>query len=72
MDKNVSDANRDIPIFMGHGQADPMVPYWVGEASRDHLVKLGYSVAWHGYPMPHSVVPEELMDIRNFIDQRIA
>ncbi len=56
-------ANNDVPIFMGHGVTDNIVPLPLGTASRDRLLKLGYDVDWHQYPMPHSVCPEELEDI---------
>lgn len=63
----VSEANREIPIFMGHGEVDNVVPIWIARESRDRLVKLGYRVQWHSYPMPHTVSPEELHDIRAFL-----
>jgi phospholipase/carboxylesterase len=56
-------ANNDVPIFLGHGIADNIVPLPMGIASRDRLLKLGYDVDWHQYPMPHSVCAEELDDI---------
>ncbi|MEO8008621.1 MAG: alpha/beta hydrolase [Betaproteobacteria bacterium] len=56
-------ANNDVPIFMGHGVTDNIVPLPLGTGSRDRLLKLGYDVDWHQYPMPHSVCAEELEDI---------
>ncbi len=56
-------ASASVPIFMGHGIADNIVPLVLGTMSRDTLSKLGYEVEWHQYPMPHSVCAEELADI---------
>ena len=56
-------ANNDVPIFLGHGITDNIVPLSLGIASRDRLLKLGYDVDWHQYPMPHSVCAEELEDV---------
>jgi phospholipase/carboxylesterase len=56
-------ANNGAPIFLGHGTSDNVVPLALGTASRDQLIKLGYDIDWHQYPMPHSVCPEELADI---------
>ncbi|MGH8758736.1 MAG: alpha/beta hydrolase [Burkholderiales bacterium] len=56
-------ASTTVPIFMGHGIADNIVPLALGTMSRDTLIKLGYDVEWHQYPMPHSVCAEELADI---------
>lgn len=62
-----SAANRQTPIFMGHGTADPMVAIGRAEASRAALQALGYGVQWHSYPMQHSVHPRELQDIALFL-----
>ena len=63
IEKERNAANKDVPIFLGHGIADNIVPLPLGIASRDRLLKLGYDVDWHQYPMPHSVCAEELEDI---------
>ena len=65
-------ANNDVPIFMGHGVTDNIVPLPLGTASRDRLLKLGYDVDWHQYPMPHSVCPEELEDISAWLARVLA
>jgi phospholipase/carboxylesterase len=60
-------ANDSTPIFMAHGREDPMIPIMLGLKSRDFLLKEGFPVEWHDYPMAHSVCPEEIADIRNFL-----
>jgi phospholipase/carboxylesterase len=60
-------ANDSTPIFMAHGQADPVIPIMLGLRSRDFLLKADYPVEWHDYPMAHSVCPPEIADIRNFL-----
>jgi len=62
-----STANRDVPIFMGHGSDDPIIPLVRAEQSRNLLKSLGYPVEWHEYGMPHSVCPEELTDIGTWL-----
>jgi phospholipase/carboxylesterase len=56
-------ASNSVPVFMGHGITDNIVPLALGKMSRDTLTKLGYKVDWHQYTMPHSVCAEELADI---------
>lgn len=63
LDKERSAANNATPIFLGHGTQDGIVPLALGTATRDRLIKLGYDVDWHQYPMAHSVCAEELRDI---------
>jgi len=64
-----SAANREVPIFMAHGQYDEIIPLVRAEQSRQFLDRLGYKVQWHTYPMPHSVCPEEIADISAFLRQ---
>jgi phospholipase/carboxylesterase len=67
-----SPVNAKLPIFMGHGSYDPVVPEMLGMLSRDALTKLGYDVAWHSYPMAHQVSPPEIADLRDWIAKRLA
>ncbi len=62
-----SEVNAATPIFMGHGSADPVVPVAAGIEARQELSALKYDVTWHAYPMPHSVCPQEIEDIRNWL-----
>ncbi|MFT3663750.1 alpha/beta hydrolase [Piscinibacter sp.] len=55
-----SEANRDVPVFLAHGSQDEVVAPARGIASRDALRALGHEVEWHEYPMGHSVCPEEV------------
>jgi len=59
--------NSDLPIFMAHGSYDNMIPMFRAAQSRDALRALGYAVDWREYPMPHSVCPEEIGDIAEFL-----
>jgi phospholipase/carboxylesterase len=67
-----SAANRDVPIFMAHGTSDPMVRLEWGEAGRRALVAAGFGVEWPTYPMPHSVVWEEIEAVSAFISRVLA
>lgn len=60
-------ATLKTPVFMAHGINDPVVPYELGDNSHRKLESLGYSVAWHSYPMEHSVCPQEIIKIGQWI-----
>ena len=60
-------ANKDLPIFMAHGQFDDIIPIERARRSREMLEKLGYPVTWKEYPMPHSVCAPEIGDISAFL-----
>ena len=64
-------ANRGLPVFMGHGTMDPLVPFGLGEAAAGTLRTLGYGVDWHAYPLEHSVSAEEFGDIGAWLRQRL-
>jgi phospholipase/carboxylesterase len=62
-----SDANALVPIFLGHGTQDQVVPIERGRQSRDALAALGYAVEWHEYPMAHTVSMEEIRDLNGWL-----
>lgn len=65
-------AARQTPVFMAHGQGDPVIPYDFGLASAEELLRQGYQVDWHRYDMPHSVCPEEIHDIERWLKRRLS
>ena len=65
-------ANKDVPILMAHGTADPVLPMTLGENSRDLLLQAGYAVEWVSYPMAHGVCPQEINDISRWLNQVLA
>lgn len=67
-----SPANRDLPIFMAHGTADPVVPLHLGRAGADWLRNAAYPLEWHQYAMPHAVCPEEITDLAAWLKSRFS
>ncbi|MDH5388681.1 MAG: alpha/beta hydrolase [Gammaproteobacteria bacterium] len=63
--------NQALDIFMAHGLQDDVVDSHFGNLSRQRLEKSGYSVKWHEYTMSHSVCPEEIRDIRQWLINRL-
>jgi phospholipase/carboxylesterase len=70
--EEASTANRDLPILMCHGTADPVLPVQMGEASRDDLLAAGYPVEWKAYPMQHQVSLTEIGDISAWLTRQLA
>jgi phospholipase/carboxylesterase len=67
-----SEANKNIPIYYGHGLEDQVIPVTRAQQTLALLQKNGYSVEWHEYDMPHSVCMEEIIDISNFLKRVLA
>lgn len=58
---------KDLPLFMAHGSLDSVLPLALGQSARDTLSAAGFDVAWHEYPMAHSVCADEIDDIRGWL-----
>ena len=59
--------DTSVPVFMAHGQFDPMIPMQYGRSSADALAGVGFNVEWHDYPMAHAVCAQEIDDIRAWL-----
>lgn len=65
-------ADNKIPIFWGHGTFDPVVPYLLGKSSKDLIESFDFPLTWRHYPMAHSLYPEEIDDIRDWLQAHLA
>ncbi|MES2975464.1 MAG: alpha/beta hydrolase [Pseudomonadota bacterium] len=68
----ISATNAGLPVFLGHGVRDPVVPLAGGVASREALKAMGYDVEWHEYPMEHSVCAPEVADLNRWLLKVLA
>lgn len=59
--------NETTPILIQHGLQDPVVPYELSLLARRSLQNKGYQVSTQDYPMPHSVYPEQILDISTWL-----
>ena len=74
-DRITSDTTKpenSLPVFMGHGSEDPMVPLSWGENAAQVLRDAGCSVEWHTYPMGHAVNPEEIAHISAWLRLQLS
>ena len=65
--EELNQTNHDIPIMMAHGTRDPLVSIDNAIATREDLIRLGYTVEWYEYPVEHTVCRDEIEDIRTWI-----
>ena len=72
LETEATGANRAVPIFAAHGEDDDVVSPELGIRARDFLIRQGYGVEWHEYPMPHSVCLEEVQEIGRWLGARMA
>ena len=61
-----------LRVLQVHGTQDPVVPLAAALQARAALQAMGAEVAWHEYPMPHSVHPDEVADIGRWLRERLG
>jgi phospholipase/carboxylesterase len=66
-----ADGPRGLPIFVGHGLADQVIPVRFGRRMRDELDRLGVAVTYREYPIAHSISETELADIADWLTERL-
>ncbi len=60
------------PVFMAHGNADPVIPLQVAENSARVLKELGFGLEWHRYAMAHQVCAEEIHALGDWLEARFS
>ncbi|MCW8825481.1 MAG: alpha/beta hydrolase [Gammaproteobacteria bacterium] len=71
-DSEHSHTTNDLPIFMAHGNYDPVIPIGSGERSAMRIKGAGYELSWHDYPMEHSVNNQEIGDIAAWLSHQLT
>lgn len=66
------EANQQVPIFINHGDFDPVVPVTLGNASNDLLKSLNYDVTLKTYSMEHAVCPQQVVDIGEWLKKVLS
>ncbi|MEF8834159.1 MAG: carboxylesterase, partial [Halofilum sp. (in: g-proteobacteria)] len=68
----MNEANRDTPIFQGHGSDDPIIAEDQGARSRDTIAEVRTAPEWHSYPMGHSVCGPEIQDLATWFKETVG
>lgn len=61
-----------LPVFIGHGSIDDVVPVTYGRRARLVLEEKGFDVEYHEYPMGHQIAMEEMADVRRFLAKLVT
>jgi len=69
----VAEAVADqIPVFMGHGTYDPVVPVQAGRVSRDYLQAAGLKLEYYEFAGAHQLILPEIEALRDFIAKSLS
>ncbi len=60
-----------VPVWLGHGAHDYVLPYRVGEHVRDTLAAWGYPVTWQLYRAGHEAFGGVRYGVRPFLDDAV-
>jgi phospholipase/carboxylesterase len=59
-----------LPIAIGHGTYDPVIPVQFGRSARERLERAGADVTYRESPIAHSVDPGYLDELRGWVSAR--
>ncbi len=65
--KQLTDTQRNTPIFAAHGINDPVIPLLSWDTYVPELKQAGLTVEAHSYPMEHSLSPQEIIDLSQWL-----
>ena len=63
-------ANKNIPILIQHGSADPVVNEVLGQRAYRQLTDRGYAVQYESYAMEHTLCGEQVGAIGKWLTER--
>ena len=67
-----AEATRVVPVFLGHGRADPVVDFRLGEETRDVLLGFGHEVRWWTHAGGHTVDREETRAMARWLEEKLG
>jgi phospholipase/carboxylesterase len=56
-----------LPVAIGHGTYDPIIPVEFGRAARDRLSEAGAEITYRESPMPHAIDPGFLGELSGWV-----
>ena len=68
----VNPIQNDLPILICHGSMDPVVAEALGQKSVATLKNLGFEPEYNSYPMEHSLCPQQVVDIADWIGRTLS
>jgi phospholipase/carboxylesterase len=60
-----------LPVAIGHGVYDPVISVDFGRDARDRLISAGADVTYRESPMPHTIDPAYLAELRGWVRARV-
>jgi phospholipase/carboxylesterase len=61
-----------LPVAIGHGTYDPVISVDFGREARDRLTAAGADVTYRESPMAHTIDPDYLRELRDWVSARAS
>jgi phospholipase/carboxylesterase len=61
-----------LPVAIGHGAHDPVIPVDFGRDARDRLTEAGAEVTYRESPMPHTIDPAFMRELPAWLREAVA
>lgn len=61
--------NTKLPIWIGHGEQDSVVPISMGQSALSELQRKDFTPEWHSYFMAHEICPQQINDLGLWINK---
>jgi phospholipase/carboxylesterase len=65
------DGRERFPVAIGHGSLDPVIPVSFARAARQRLEAAGADVLYRESPVPHTIDPAFLPELRSWLGERL-
>ena len=63
---------QGLPVFIGHGSADPVIGVEWGRDAREHLEGAEADVTYHESPIGHGIDPRVMAELPAWVASRVA
>jgi phospholipase/carboxylesterase len=61
------ESRKGMPVAIGHGTMDPVIPIEFAHEARDRLTAAGLDVTYHESPIPHTIDPRFLATLPDLV-----
>jgi phospholipase/carboxylesterase len=61
-----------LPVAIGHGTHDPVIPVEFGRSARERLEAMGADVTYRESPMPHTIDPDFMRELPAWLSDALA
>jgi phospholipase/carboxylesterase len=66
------DFSTTPPVALGHGTLDPVIPVQFGRSARDQLEAAGADLLYREYPLPHTLDPGFVSEVRDWLARKLS